>query len=50
MSRQTATLVALWSIVGAAVVLALASWVRLWRHVRARRAAGRGGRHADRSD
>jgi hypothetical protein len=38
-SRQTATLVALWAIVAAAVVLSIASWIQLWRHVRDRRAA-----------
>ena len=43
MSRQTATLVALWSIVGAAVVLSIGSWVQLWRHVRERRSRRRAG-------
>jgi hypothetical protein len=44
MSRQFATLLALWAIVGAAVVLSIGSWVQLWRRVRERRMA-RGRRH-----
>ena len=50
MSRQTATLVALWAIVGAAVVLSIASWIQLWRHVRDRRADARRDRSAARPD
>jgi hypothetical protein len=39
MTRQTATIVALGSVAFAAIVLALGSWLQLWRHLRARRRA-----------